>query len=92
MVSESDARSNPNLKSNLNLKSTANAKEPAAEKDEGSQLGSSAGDNSIGITQLAIDHIFNAISVEEKGKFLVTASYLQVFHYRCLPFRGSKKV
>ena len=34
--------------------------------------------NAIGITQLAVDHIFNAINVEEKGKFLVTASYLQV--------------
>jgi len=37
-------------------------------------------DNSIGITQLAIDHIFNAISVEESGKFLVTASYLQIYN------------
>merc|ERR1719187_2074142 len=36
--------------------------------------------NAIGITQLAIDHIFNAISVEESGKFLVTASYLQIYN------------
>ena len=37
-----------------------------------------AKDNAVGITQLAIDHIFNAINVEDSGKFLVTASYLQV--------------
>lgn len=43
----------------------------------GSGSGSGGADNSIGITQLAIDHIFNAISVDETGKFLVTASYLQ---------------